>query len=854
MDDNARITALESRLDRIERAIGLARIPTESPMPAQDAVPEHISPVVMPRSERKTRKIDYKSTKQPPPNRVHQGTLEETIGLKWAGWVGAIVFVIGAGFLISWLKVNGYFAAIPPAARVAAMALTGFALIGAGEWVYRRLDPYAAAGLYGGGAAVLLLVGYAGHGFYGLYGQAGAYVAMAGATVVGAIVATRAGMVSVGLLSILGGSLAPLLLAEGSPRPAGFFVYLATLQAVALTLAGRGHGAKWWALRVTSLLVVTAWVIATLHVAEFVQSIATTMFCLFAAAAYHAEVLASARRRALGGTGTVFNVLITGLLTTALLDLSADAGVRTQVLWLISLAGAAAVMAAACRRATTLRVHSITYLLQAAALVAVIAPIALSGQWVSIAWLCWAIALAVTGRWFDSPTTRIFPLIVWAFSVVDLFAFRGEFFARRDSIAFVIGDQAFAISAIVGMCLAVGGLLLAVLTESIDDSGGAMPIAGAAVWIAALIGGTSAEASTIGIAIFAWILAAASALTKSGRLLALSAAMLGVATLKWIVVDVLFSRLSGRAASTALLSTSALDSLTLATSVVGIYLWHRREIDRYVSSRSTHAPAVTVAATATLLLAFGATIEASRWIDRFVPAGQSGLSASQWTQLLWTGVWTIALIGFAVIAQRLDAGSEARAARHLIECGKAVILLAAKFVLFDTLRFRLWNSPGPGALFENPRFETAAIVIAAGLLFEWRASQHQEAMSSRVRSLTLLATMIVVVWAGTLEIDQSVSLWMNSQDRGHVVLSVFWAVSAVVAVVAGFVTRRSAARYFGLALLAITLTKVFVIDLSNVQTGLRILSFMGLGGLLLLTSVLYGKVSPVRREQAKSEQ
>ena len=43
---------------------------------------------------------------------------------------------------------------------------------------------------------------------------------------------------------------------------------------------------------------------------------------------------------------------------------------------------------------------------------------------------------------------------------------------------------------------------------------------------------------------------------------------------------------------------------------------------------------------------------------------------------------------------------------------------------------------------------------------------------------------------------------------------------------------------------AITLLKVVLVDLSGAGTGWRILSFIGLGALLLVTSVLYGKFGP----------
>ena len=79
----------------------------------------------------------------------------------------------------------------------------------------------------------------------------------------------------------------------------------------------------------------------------------------------------------------------------------------------------------------------------------------------------------------------------------------------------------------------------------------------------------------------------------------------------------------------------------------------------------------------------------------------------------------------------------------------------------------------------------------------------------------------------------------------HVLISAFWSVYAVACVALGFRLRAAGLRYFGLGLFAATAVKVMLVDLSEVQTGYRILSFLGLGLLLLGTSVLYGKLTPV---------
>ena len=50
-----------------------------------------------------------------------------------------------------------------------------------------------------------------------------------------------------------------------------------------------------------------------------------------------------------------------------------------------------------------------------------------------------------------------------------------------------------------------------------------------------------------------------------------------------------------------------------------------------------------------------------------------------------------------------------------------------------------------------------------------------------------------------------------------------------------------------------TLVKVTVLDLSHVRYGYRVLSFLGLGAILLITSVMYGKISPLLLQPGRTE-
>jgi uncharacterized membrane protein len=73
-------------------------------------------------------------------------------------------------------------------------------------------------------------------------------------------------------------------------------------------------------------------------------------------------------------------------------------------------------------------------------------------------------------------------------------------------------------------------------------------------------------------------------------------------------------------------------------------------------------------------------------------------------------------------------------------------------------------------------------------------------------------------------------------------ISVTWAAYATGLVVIGLYRRYAPIRYFGIALFGLTILKVFFRDLADLERIYRVLSIMGLGILLLLTSYLYQRM------------
>jgi len=84
----------------------------------------------------------------------------------------------------------------------------------------------------------------------------------------------------------------------------------------------------------------------------------------------------------------------------------------------------------------------------------------------------------------------------------------------------------------------------------------------------------------------------------------------------------------------------------------------------------------------------------------------------------------------------------------------------------------------------------------------------------------------------------------------QVILSVLWALTGFALVVVGFSKKIAPMRYAALGLLGITLAKILIIDMAQVQAIWRILSFLTVGILLLAVSYLYHKQTTAQRVQA----
>ncbi|HEU5105597.1 MAG TPA: DUF2339 domain-containing protein [Solirubrobacterales bacterium] len=91
----------------------------------------------------------------------------------------------------------------------------------------------------------------------------------------------------------------------------------------------------------------------------------------------------------------------------------------------------------------------------------------------------------------------------------------------------------------------------------------------------------------------------------------------------------------------------------------------------------------------------------------------------------------------------------------------------------------------------------------------------------------------------------------NAGEVGQAWMSAFWAATGLGAIVWGMVRREPNVRLGGLALLAVTIVKVWTYDLSELEDIARAISFIGLGLLLLAGAFAYQRFSPSKEEEAE---
>lgn len=285
LDD--RLKAIEARLARLERQAGLAPVepargiePGALPQgaPAGFAAAESHAVGVMDSSRAPAafvpppgsmpaapvapptapaRKAVALRAPQDRPARDPSLNWEQLIGGRWYLIGGALVVVIGVGLFLKYAYDQGWLGRLPAGMKCLLAAGFGAMLLGGAEVLRRRVNAWASVGLNAAGLGTLFAAAYAAGRVFALVNDATTFALLAGTWMLGLLIAWRTRLVTVAIISILGGYAAPFLIGGGG-REWVLPIYWIMLLAVGVGAAAVGRGAfavlRWITLAGTMLL------------------------------------------------------------------------------------------------------------------------------------------------------------------------------------------------------------------------------------------------------------------------------------------------------------------------------------------------------------------------------------------------------------------------------------------------------------------------------------------------------------------------------------------------------------------------------------------------------------------------
>jgi uncharacterized membrane protein len=172
------------------------------------------------------------------------------------------------------------------------------------------------------------------------------------------------------------------------------------------------------------------------------------------------------------------------------------------------------------------------------------------------------------------------------------------------------------------------------------------------------------------------------------------------------------------------------------------------------------------------------------------------------------------------------------------------LLLAGSLVRLFTLGF--FETPAGFDVVFNPRVGATLVIVgvlyALALVHQRGGRQRDDRAAPEIALFVIAANVLTI-----LLISTEISFYWNVRETTDAAadlarmasLSVAWGIYGTALIVVGIVRRYAPIRYLAIALLALTIGKLFLVDLNTLGGIYRIIGFIGLGVFLLLGAWLY---------------
>lgn len=714
---------------------------------------------------------------------------EQLVGGKLFAALGALVVVTGLALFLKLAYDYGWLNQISGAGKCLIGASFGIALLVAGELARRKWNALASAGLTAAGIGAMYASAYSAFRFYELLSPPVAFGLLVAISLLGVVVAVRARLVSVAVLSILAAYLTPILMASANSPAYILPAYLQALTAQGLVLSAMHarfrvlRSLVWWGTAILGGL----WVLTRAGDAPTIA----VVFCALTWFAFHAELLWSARHGGMRGKRRAHDAarpLVVSLGTTSwsvLLAAFALHRAGSPDLWLAP--GVAMVIAIL--SSTILSGHlrvlrdvpendeerlGAVLLAQAGALLIATIAMGVTTEWLQVAcWLVFGVASIFAGRWVGSRSLDVYGVIVLSLGLGRLLlldSWIGPMRAGGHEVWGLVLTEWTLMMVIAGACWIVAGRLLLIRVGTHKALMRGFGITCAAIGWAAIIGSAAHEHAEPEALAVAWGLLAFPMLgvhrlerRLAIDIMALAPLLLGV--IAWLNAYVLagWEATAGDIA----LHPGLLVALLLIAIGCGLTWWYARAYPKGEGGAST----LGVSVFALFIAATSLELVRHVGIQLDVRAAEPDALALWWTLCaIAGGVW-------GVVRRRA-----------YLQIGALVLLVIAGLAWFLGYPGESWAQTNRGLLVHPGVVSGLALGAMLTLFAAW--SRGRGGVDRVVVWTPVLTGVVLFLSSTSLEVVRHVGILIGETAAQADALSVWWAVCALAGGAWGIIRRR----------------------------------------------------------------
>ena len=754
--------------------------------------------------------------------------------------VGIIVLFFGVAFLLRYMAEHSH---ISIEVRLTGVALASIVLIIFG-WRLRETRGGYALALQGGGVGILYLIIFAALRLYSILPATIAFPLLALIAILSAILAILQNSMSFALLAVSGGFLAPILASTGQGSHVILFSYYAVLNAGILAIA---WFKAWRPLNVAGFVftfaIGTAWGVLKYRPEDF----ATTepfliLFFLF----YLGIAILFTLRQPTKTIGYIDGTLIFGTPILAFSLQSAMLHDRLMLLAYSAVALSALYLAIAYlskrRQGDSHKLLFESFMALSVAFLTLAVPLALDARWNAATWALEGAALI----WVGCRQNRLLPRLFGALlNIAAACLALSEFKSSNGHLALPLGDY-FGILVQSGAAIFSARTFqanrrhLKELEPLVRD---ALFWSGLALWILASVSELHRYVSAYELAA-TLLLVTFTTLGSSEihRRTQLGAAR--IAALLQLPAMLGFAVFAGANLPHPFAEGGWLGWLPAFAALYFLMFRHEGEA-RTSLARSLNSGA-------TWLFCALLSWEFAWQVKTHIASGDT------WPTAVWIVIPALFLWQLPKLVTRVKWPFARNRAGYLFVAGVGVALYLAAWSLFTNATSAGDTAPLPYVPLLNP-LDLAQIFVLLALLRYWRFlravdSPGSARLDKRV-PLPVLAA-LTFIWLNALLL-RTLHQWFGvALDLGDLMastlvqtcLSLFWTVLALITMLIAARKRERIVWLVGAALLVVVIAKLFLIDLSRIGSVERIISFVGVG-LLMLVVGYFSPLPPARESR-----